>query len=91
MMYLAELIIVDQEKNTASRPAHLQYISDLYEAGSVFEAGPFLDKTGGLVIYNCDSEEEALHLANEDPAVTSGARTVNVRAWQPLAFPISGQ
>lgn len=91
MMYHAELTIIDSEKNTESRPAHLKYISDLYEAGKVFRAGPFLDKKGGLVIYDCETEEEALRLANDDPAVTSGARTVKVRAWQPLDFPISGQ
>ena len=91
MMYHVELTIIDQEKNAESRPAHLKYISDLYEAGKVFRGGPFLDKKGGLVIYECDSEEEAIRLANEDPAVTSGARTAEVRAWKPLEFPITDQ
>lgn len=88
MKYLAMLTIVDQELNQKTRPAHLKYASDLFEQGKVFAAGPFPDGLGGLVIYDCESDEEAKRLANADPAVTSGARTVEVRAWKTLDFPI---
>ncbi|MCL6454487.1 MAG: YciI family protein [Alicyclobacillus sp.] len=88
MKYLALLTIVDAEKNRAVRPAHLQYVSDLYKQGKVFAAGPCVDGKGGLVIYECDSDEEGIRLANEDPIVTSGARTVEVRAWQTLDLPL---
>jgi uncharacterized protein len=89
MKYLALLTIIDSEKNAETRPAHLQYASDLYQVGKVHSAGPFLDGKGGLVIYECDTEEEAIRLAMRDPAVTSGARTVEVRAWKTLDLPIS--
>ncbi|QSO46884.1 YciI family protein [Alicyclobacillus mengziensis] len=88
MKYLAMLTIVDPEKNQESRPAHLKYASDLYLQGKVFAAGPFPDGKGGLVIYDCESDEEATRLANADPAVTSGARTVEVRAWRTLDLPV---
>ncbi|KPV40524.1 YciI family protein [Alicyclobacillus ferrooxydans] len=88
MKYLATLTIIDQEKHQASRPAHLKYVSELYEQRKVFAAGPFPDGKGGLVIYDCDSDDEAKRLANADPAVTSGARTVELRAWTTLDLPL---
>lgn len=88
MKYLALLTIVDAKKNQEIRPAHLKYADDLYKAGRVLAAGPFVDGKGGLVIYECETDEEANQLAHNDPIVTSGARTVEVRAWQTLDFPL---
>lgn len=88
MKYLAMLTIIDADKHKASRPAHLKYVSELYTEGKVFAAGPFPDGKGGLVIYDCESEEEAERLANADPAITSGARTLELRAWQTLELPV---
>jgi uncharacterized protein len=86
--YLAMLTIVNQERNQETRPEHLKYVSDLFLQAKVFAAGPFPDGKGGLVIYDCESDEEAIRLANADPAVTSGARTVEVRAWTTLELPL---
>lgn len=88
MKYVALLTIVNPELNQQARPNHLKYISDLYENGKVFAAGPFPDGKGGLVIYECETEDEAMALAGSDPVVTSGARTVEVRAWTPLDLPL---
>jgi len=88
MKYLALLTIVDPEKNQEVRPAHLKYASDLYKQGKVSGAGPFVDGKGGLIIYECESDAEANQLANADPIVTSGARTVEVRAWKTLDLPL---
>ncbi|WP_139491198.1 YciI family protein [Brevibacillus dissolubilis] len=88
MLYVAMLPIIDQELNTRTRPAHLAYINELFLEGKVVMAGPFTDKLGGMVIYKADSMEEAKALAEKDPAVTEGARTVEVREWSPLEFPL---
>lgn len=88
MLYVAFLPNIDQEKNTQIRPAHLEYINDLYQRGKVFMAGPFTDKQGGLVIYKADSMEEARHLAEADPVVVEGARTLELREWNPLELPL---
>jgi uncharacterized protein len=88
MLYVAFLPIIDQEKNTKVRPAHLDYINDLYKQGKCFMAGPFTDKQGGLVIYKADSLEEARKLAEADPVVVEGARTLELREWSPLEFPL---
>ena len=88
MLYVAFLPIIDQEKNTALRPAHLEYINDLYKQGKVAMAGPFTDKKGGLVMYKADTPEEARQLAEADPVVVGGARTLELREWNPLELPL---
>mgnify|MGYP001155649526 CR=1 FL=1 len=89
MHYVAMLTIVDQEKNAQIRPAHLEYINGLFKQGKVVMAGPFTDKKGGMVIYKADSYEEALKMAEADPVVAQGARTLELREWDPLSFPLN--
>lgn len=88
MKYVALLTIVDAELNQKVRPHHLTYISELYEQGKVVMAGPFQDGKGGLVMYECETEEEAAQLAAADPVVATGARTLELRAWQMLDLPV---
>ncbi len=89
MLYVALLPIIDQELNAKVRPAHLEYINSLYREGKVVMAGPFTDKLGGMVIYKAGSLEEAKELAEKDPAVTEGARRLELREWSPLELPLS--
>ena len=89
MLYVAFLPIVDQELNAKIRPAHLEYINDLYRQDKVFMAGPFTDKQGGLGIYKAESLEEARKLAEADPVVVEGARTLELREWSPLELPLT--
>lgn len=88
MLYVAMIPIIDPEKNAKVRPAHLQYLNEWYQKGKVVMAGPFTDKQGGMVIYRAESMEEATRLAQEDPAVKEGARSLTLREWDPLAFPL---
>ncbi|WP_029100276.1 YciI family protein [Brevibacillus thermoruber] len=89
MLYVAVLTIVDQELNAKVRPAHLSYLNDLYKQGKVVMAGPFTDKRGGMVIYKAESPEEARRLAEADPVVKEGARTLELREWSPLELPLA--
>lgn len=89
MLYVALLPITDADLNAKVRPAHLDYLNKLYKEDKVVMAGPFTDKKGGMVIYRADSFEEAKHLAEADPAVAEGARTLELREWNPLQFPLS--
>lgn len=88
MVYVALLPIIDQEKNAELRPAHLEYINELYKQGKVVMAGPFTDKKGGMVMYKTDTPEEARLLAEADPVVVGGARTLELREWNPLELPL---
>ncbi|MEF3310675.1 YciI family protein [Paenibacillus sp. GYB004] len=89
MHYVALLTIIDQELNAKVRPAHLDYLDRLYKENKVVMAGPFTDKKGGMVIYRADSPEEARALAEADPVVAEGARTLELREWNALSFPLS--
>lgn len=89
MTYIALLTIEDATLNREIRPAHLQYISDLYRAHKVRMAGPFTDGHGGLVIYEVETAEEARQLAESDPVVRSGARSLRLIEWAPLDLPLA--
>ena len=54
------------------RPAHLENLRPLSEAGKVPIAGPFTDGSGSLIIVDMDSEAEAVAFANSDPYVIGG-------------------
>jgi uncharacterized protein YciI len=83
------LTIIDADLNAKFRPAHLDYLDKLYKENKVVMAGPFADKKGGMVIYRADSAEEAKALAEADPFVVEGARTLELREWNALQFPLS--
>ncbi len=61
-----------QAKRPAVRPAHLAHLDPLAKAGRVKLAGPFLDKTGSLIVVEAESLAEVWALGARDPYVTEG-------------------
>jgi uncharacterized protein YciI len=61
-----------QAKRPGVRPAHLAHLEPLAKAGKVKIAGPFLDKTGSLIVLEADSLAEVWELVGRDPYVTEG-------------------
>jgi uncharacterized protein YciI/putative intracellular protease/amidase len=61
---------------------HVGWLRDLEAAGRLVSAGPYLDRRGGLVVITAADEAEARAIAEADPFVRYGCRTVEVRAWQ---------
>jgi uncharacterized protein YciI len=61
-----------QEKRPAVRPAHLAHLQPLVDAGRVPLAGPFLDKTGSLIVLEADSLDDAWAIVARDPYVCDG-------------------
>lgn len=84
MVYCALLKIVDPELAKRVRPDHLAYVAEQYRRGRVMLAGPFADASGGLVVYQNLSADDAAAIAREDPAVRSGARALTLYAWDLL-------
>jgi len=69
--------------------AHMDYLRKLYPEGKVLFGGPFADFTGGFVIYVADSKEEAIKLAQGDPAVKGGLLTIDMDMVKPwIQFPL---
>jgi uncharacterized protein YciI len=60
------------EKRPQCRPAHLEHLEPLVRAGRVKLAGPFLDRTGSLIVVEAESLADVWALVARDPYVTGG-------------------
>ena len=79
--FAAFLMMKDAEKNATFRPQHIDFLTKNEREGNIFARGRFNDNSGGMVIYIAPSFEEAEKLAQSDPLVTSGARTLELHEW----------
>jgi len=55
------------------RPAHLENLRPLVEAGRVIVGGPFTDGSGSLMVIDFEDEAAAKAFANSDPYVSKGS------------------
>jgi uncharacterized protein YciI len=72
----------DHAKSFRDRPGlaqHLGYTSGYADKGRI--VGPFLDNSGGMMIFDVPTVEEAHTIADADPTVKSGLLTVAVKPW----------
>src|SRR5262249_16921047 len=75
----------DKAKIQEVRPAHRQYLSGLKANGQLVVAGPFPDDSGGLIVYEAASREEAEALVQGDPFFQNGVFVSYVlRPWNPV-------
>lgn len=82
MKYFAAFLkMKDIEKNKTFHQQHVDFLTVNEKAGKIFARGKFMDGEGGLVIYIAGSRDEAVKLAESDPYVSSGARTLEVFEW----------
>jgi uncharacterized protein YciI len=61
--------------------AHLGYMQGVFAQGKIVLGGPFLDDSGGMMILDVATLEEARAVATADPTVKSGLLTVAVKPW----------
>jgi uncharacterized protein YciI len=80
--FVAILHMLDYNKNEEVLPHHIAYLDELDLQGKIFARGPFLDKTGGMVVYIADSFEEAKQMAENDPHVIQQVRRLELKEWQ---------
>ncbi|MGQ3477736.1 YciI family protein [Paenibacillus sp. TY11] len=80
--YAAILHIVDTKKRTELHSKHVEFLNSMQEQGKIYAKGPFVDGTGGLVIYVADSLEEAQAMVEKDPYVSEKALSVELHEWQ---------
>ena len=82
MKYFAAFLkMKDLEKNASLRPQHIDFLLQNEKEGNIFARGRFTDGKGGLVIYMAPSLDVAVKIAESDPYVKSGARTLEVFEW----------
>lgn len=73
----------DKAKITEHRPAHRQYLAQLFQQGLLAASGPFLDDSGALIIYEAKTKEEAEKILRADPFHQNGifAKWI-IKPWQ---------
>jgi uncharacterized protein YciI len=76
--YLAPPDAVD-----AARPDHLSYLDALEKAGYVVSAGRQDPPTGGVILFDVDTVDEARALIADDPYVQRGLAVYEPINWQP--------
>ena len=68
------------------RPVHREYIQELKKNNKIFMAGPFVDDSGGLLIYEADTPEEVDGLIRNDPFFKEGVfKSWVTRGWKVVA------
>ena len=72
-----------EEEAATIQTGHLAHLESLAQSRKICMAGPFSDDSGiqGMVIYSTKTYEEAVRLANADPAVLAGRLVVEVHPF----------
>jgi uncharacterized protein YciI len=82
--------IVDMEKNTSNRPAHMEFLRGMLREGRIVDGYKFPDYGPGsvqaVVICEAKSKEEVAGWFQKDPIISSGARTFEVRDSERMAI-----
>ncbi len=58
-----------------------KYFELLGKEGKLLYAGPYRDGVGAMLILNCENDQAAQLIADEDPVVKSMLYVAHVRAW----------
>ena len=87
--YAALLHMLDPKKNEEVLLRHIEYLDKLDQMGKIFARGPFGDSSGGLVVYQANSYEEALEMAENDPHILEKSRRLELKEWM-IYVPFTG-
>jgi uncharacterized protein len=88
MKYFAAFLkMKDIEKNAQYRQQHMDFLAQNEKAGKIFARGRFSDNSGGMVVYIAPSFEDAEKIAQSDPLVAYGARTLDLHEWEMKVAP----
>lgn len=80
--YAAILRTIDKNKDAEVLEDHKAYLQKYIDEGKIYAKGPFLDHTGGLVIYSTGSLEEARQILENDPVIIHSSRTYELKEWK---------
>lgn len=80
--FVAIFEMVDREKDKEILDIHIDFLNKNMKSGNIYAKGPFLDHTGGLVIYKMNSFDEAKKLAESDPVIANGTRKLTLKEWK---------
>jgi uncharacterized protein len=65
-----------------ARPAHRQYLTDLFDQGKLVISGPFADDGGGLLVFEAEGPEQVEAIIARDPFKKGGVfLSWEIRPW----------
>lgn len=70
--FLTMNTFTSMEKRMEHRANHRVYLHDLVAKGKILMAGPFVDETGGLIIWETEDQTELEQLIAQDPFTIEG-------------------
>ena len=82
ILYAAILKMIDPVKDAEILEEHIAYLNKYIANGKIFAKGPFLDHSGGLVIFETENMEEAKQLIDNDPVIINNTRTYELKEWR---------
>jgi uncharacterized protein YciI len=62
--------------------AHYRYMKQLFDAGTIVDAGPTLDEPGGVVLLKATDLDAAKAIMQADPSITQQMFTGEVHSWK---------
>jgi uncharacterized protein YciI len=84
-MYAVQLAFSDDPARFAERPSHRERLAGLAADGQLLAAGPWIDDTGALLVFNVDSREALDSIMAADPYYsTPGVTVASLREWNPV-------
>lgn len=82
--------IISVESSNALRPKHVEYLKSLLAAGHVVDGMKFPDYYDGCIqgvlVCQANSKEEVKAWFDKDPVISGGARTYEVREYEPMSL-----
>ena len=84
--FLVLTTFTSQEARIAHRAEHRVHLRANADAGKLLMAGPFVDETGGLIIFEAADEAEVQAIMDADPFSTNGVfDTVTIKPFNLVA------
>jgi hypothetical protein len=72
----------DPDRVRATVPRHVAHWHELGLAG--YLGGPFADRSGGLIIFQADADQQAQHAVDTDPFMREGLLKAHwLKQWTP--------
>lgn len=84
-MYFAVLVryIADEADLAAHNAEHRAYLRPFFDAGKIVVSGPFVPRSGGLLIFHTDDRAELEAILVGDPFGKRGYYEKQVFEWAP--------
>jgi len=70
--FLVLTTFTSQELRVKHRPEHREHLNANAASGKLLMAGPFVDESGGFIIFEAESEDEVRAIMAEDPFTKEG-------------------